>query len=147
MYAFHQKHRDLRVPLPFSQRRVTAEAKACRRRSRPRSRWRWWWRDQGARPDRLPLLSAPIRRDPRRRARRAPPGAVFRPLFATSAARGLGVSRAEWAKRSLQAAPAASSLSVGRVESPEARRSRSGDVEGVEARRRTARDQGWYPSA
>ena len=35
------------VPLPFSLRRVTAEAKASRRRSRPRSRWRWWWRDRG----------------------------------------------------------------------------------------------------
>ena len=94
---------------------------------------------------------APLRPDPPRsppsRARRAPPGAVFRPVFSTSAARGLGVSRAEWAKRSLRAAPAASSRSVGRVESPEARRSRSGAVEGVEARRRTARDQGWYPSA
>ena len=42
-----QKHCDLRVPLPFSLRRVTAEAKASRRRSRPRSRWRWWWRDRG----------------------------------------------------------------------------------------------------
>ena len=45
MYAFRQKHRDLRFRYHFSTRRVTAEAKACRRRSRPRSRWRWWWRD------------------------------------------------------------------------------------------------------
>ena len=146
MYAFHRKHRDLRVPLPFSQGNGRGEGLSPAIAS-PIS-----LAVVVARPGRATRSPpAPLRPDPPRsppsRARRAPPGAVFRPLFATSAARGLGVSRAEWARRSLRAAPAASSRSVGRVESPEARRSRSGDVEGVEARRRTARDQGWYPSA
>ena len=91
-------------------------------------------------------LSAPLRRRARARERRSPLRTFFRPVFPTPAAPSPGASRPQWAGRSLRTAPAASSRSVGRAESPEARRSGTGEVEGIEGGGARARHQGHCPT-
>ena len=99
-------------------------------------------------PNPPPSSPAPLHHPRRERARerRSPLRPFILPLRTFFLPRFFCASRSQWARRSLRAAPAASSWSVGRAESPEARRSGAGEVEGIEDGGARARHQDHCPT-